>query len=266
VSERIFATATDGTRVPISIVYRKDARRGADSPLLLYGYGAYGVSVEPHFVANRISLLDRGVVFAIAHVRGGGDLGRAWYEFGKRLYKRNTFTDFIACAEHLIAKGYTSAGNIVCYGGSAGGLLIGAVLNMRPELWRAAIAVVPFVDVLNTMLDDTLPLTVIEYDEWGSPADKKSYEYIRSYSPYDNVGRKTYPPMLVLSGFNDRRVHYWEPAKWVARLRTAQANSNPILLRTRMTEGHKGASGRYDYLRDVALEYAFILEHATLPA
>ncbi len=260
VGERVFAVATDGTRVPISLVYRRDTPRDGTAPLILYGYGAYGVCVEPHFVSNRLGLLDRGMVFAIAHIRGGGALGRMWYEKGKRLYKRNTFTDFIACAEHLIEKGYTSSGKLVCYGGSAGGMLVGAVLNMRPDLWRAAMAVVPFVDVLNTMLDPTLPLTVIEYDEWGNPEDRKYYEYIRSYSPYDDVRRHDYPAMLVLSGFNDPRVQYWEPAKWVARLRARKTDSNPVLLRTRMGEGHKGASGRYDYLRDVALEYAFIFQ------
>ncbi len=259
-SERLYANAADGTRVPVSLVYHRDTPRDGTAPVLLYGYGAYGVSVEPHFVANRVSLLDRGVIFAIAHIRGGGELGRAWYEKGKRFYKRNTFTDFIACAEHLIAKGFTRAGNIVCYGGSAGGMLMGAVVNLKPDLWRAVVAVVPFVDVLNTMLDHSLPLTVIEYEEWGNPEEKKAYEYIRSYSPYDNVERKDYPSMLVLSGFNDRRVQYWEPAKWVAKLRTHKTDANPILLRTRMGEGHKGASGRYDYLKDVALEYAFILE------
>lgn len=259
-AERVHATAVDGTRVPISLVYRRDVPRDGTAPLLLYGYGAYGVTIEPHFVMNRLSLLDRGVVFAIAHARGGGELGRAWYEKGRRLYKRNTFSDFLACADHLVAKGYTSEGNIICYGGSAGGMLIGTVVNARPDLWRAAVAVVPFVDVLNTMLDESLPLTVIEYDEWGNPADKKYYEYIRSYSPYDNVRRQNYPPMLVLSGFNDRRVHYWEPAKWVARLRAWKTDPNPLILRTKMNEGHKGASGRYDYLRDVALEYAWMLE------
>ncbi len=259
-SERLYASAVDGTRVPISLVYRRDTPRDGNAPLLLYGYGAYGVSVEPHFVANRVSLLDRGVIFAIAHIRGGGELGRAWYEKGKRFYKRNTFTDYIACAEHLIAKSYTREGNIVSYGGSAGGMLMGAVVNMRPDLWRATVAVVPFVDVLNTMLDHSLPLTVIEFEEWGNPAEKKAYEYIRSYSPYDNISRQDYPSMLVLSGFNDRRVQYWEPAKWVAKLRVAKTDANPILLRTRMGEGHKGASGRYDYLKDIALEYAFILE------
>jgi oligopeptidase B len=265
-SERIHATATDGTRVPISLVYRKDTPRDGSAPLLLYGYGAYGISVEPHFAANRASLLDRGFIFAIAHVRGGGELGRAWYEHGKKLYKRNTFTDFLACADHLAARRYTSKGNIVCYGGSAGGMLIGAVVNARPQLWRAAVAVVPFLDVLNTMLDETLPLTVLEYDEWGNPADLKFHDYILSYSPYDNMRAQDYPPMLLLSGLNDRRVQYWEPAKWTAKLRTVKTDTNPLLLRTRMEEGHKGASGRYDYLRDVAREYAFILEGHRLGA
>jgi len=259
-SERLEATAADGTRIPITLVYRKDVPRDGTAPLLLYGYGAYGVCIEPHFVANRLSLLDRGVIFAMAHVRGGGALGRAWYEKGKLLYKRNSFTDFIACADHLVARHYTRAGRIICYGGSAGGMLIGTAVNMRPELWRAAVLVVPFVDVLNTMLDDTLPLTVIEYDEWGNPAEKKYYEYILSYSPYDNIEPKPYPSMLVLGGFHDRRVQYWEPAKWVARIREHTTEDNVVILRTRMTEGHKGASGRYDYLKDVALEYAWMLE------
>jgi oligopeptidase B len=259
-SERLEATAVDGTRIPISLVYRKDVPRDGTAPLLLYGYGAYGVCIEPHFVPNRLSLLDRGVIFAIAHVRGGGALGRAWYEKGKLLYKRNSFTDFIACADYLVTRKYTDTGRIICYGGSAGGMLIGAVTNLRPDLWRAAVMVVPFVDALNTMLDATLPLTVIEYDEWGNPADKKFYEYILSYSPYDNIERKAYPPMLVLGGFHDRRVQYWEPAKWVARLRDRKTDTNPVILRTRMTEGHKGASGRYDYLKEVAMEYAWMLE------
>jgi oligopeptidase B len=259
-SERLDATAVDGTHIPITLVYRRDVPRDGTAPLLLYGYGAYGVCIEPHFVANRLSLLDRGVIFAIAHVRGGGVLGRAWYEKGKLLYKRNSFTDFLACAEHLVHRRYTGAGRMICYGGSAGGMLVAAAVNMRPELWRAAVLVVPFVDVLNTMLDDSLPLTVIEYDEWGNPADKKYYEYILSYSPYDNIERKAYPPMLVLGGFHDRRVHYWEPAKWVARLRDRKTDGNAIMLHTRMTEGHKGASGRYDYLKQVAMEYAWMLE------
>jgi len=265
-SERVHATATDGTRIPISLVYRRDTPRDGSAPLLLYGYGAYGISVEPYFTANRVSLLDRGFVFAIAHVRGGGELGRDWYERGKKMYKRNTFTDFIASADFLVARNYTRSGNIVCYGGSAGGMLIGAVVNMRPDLWRAAVAVVPFLDVLSTMLDDTLPLTVLEYDEWGNPNEARYYEYIGSYSPYDNIRAQEYPTMLLLSGLNDRRVQYWEPAKWTARLRTVKRDDNPLLLRTRMSEGHKGASGRYDYLRDVAVEYAFILESDKLKA
>jgi oligopeptidase B len=259
-SERIYATAADGTRVPISLVYRKDVRRDGTAPLLLYGYSAYGVCIEPHFVMNRLSLLDRGVIFAVAHGRGGGTLGRAWYEKGKLLYKRNSFTDFIACAEHLIKHRYTDTGRIICYGGSAGGMLMGAVVNLRPELWRAAVLVVPFVDVLNTMLDDSLPLTVIEYEEWGNPNEKKYYEYILSYSPYDNIAPTEYPAMLVLGGFHDRRVQYWEPAKWVARLRDRKTDDNAVLLRTRMTEGHKGASGRYDYLKEIAMEYAWMLD------
>jgi oligopeptidase B len=259
-SERIYATANDGTRVPISVVYRKDVARDGTAPLLLYGYSAYGVCIEPHFVANRLSLLDRGVIFAVAHGRGGGALGRAWYDKGKLLYKRNSFTDFIACAEHLVKHRYSEAGRMICYGGSAGGMLMGAVVNMRPDLWRASVLVVPFVDVLNTMLDDSLPLTVIEYDEWGNPAEKKYYEYILSYSPYDNIELKDYPAMLVLAGFHDRRVQYWEPAKWVARLRARKTDGNEVVLRTRMTEGHKGASGRYDYLKEIAVEYAWMLE------
>jgi oligopeptidase B len=259
-SERIYATANDGTRVPISMVYRKDVERDGTAPLLLYGYSAYGVCIEPHFVSSRMSLLDRGVIFAVAHGRGGGALGRAWYEKGKLLYKRNSFTDFIACADHLVRHHYSRAGRMICYGGSAGGMLMGAVVNMRPDLWRASVLVVPFVDVLNTMLDETLPLTVIEYDEWGNPAERKYYEYILSYSPYDNIEFKDYPAMLVLAGFHDRRVQYWEPAKWVARLRDRKTDDHELLLRTRMTEGHKGASGRYDYLKEVAMEYAWMLE------
>jgi len=259
-SERIFATANDGTRIPISLVYRKNVPRDGTAPLMLYGYGAYGVCIEPHFVSSRLSLLDRGVVFAVAHVRGGGALGRAWYDKGKLLYKRNSFTDFIACAEFLVARRYTGAGNMICYGGSAGGMLMGTVVNMRPDLWRAAVLVVPFVDVLNTMLDATLPLTVLEYDEWGNPAERKFYEYIQSYSPYDNIAPVAYPAMLVLGGYHDRRVQYWEPAKWVARLRARKTDHNPLILRTRMTEGHRGASGRYDYLKELAMEYAWMLE------
>jgi oligopeptidase B len=260
VTTRIFASAYDGTKVPISLVHKKGLKRNGGNPLFMYGYGSYGASIEPSFVANRLSLLDRGFVYAIAHVRGGGEMGRHWYDQGKLLNKRNTFTDFIACAEHLIERGYTSAGKIACYGGSAGGLLVGAVVNMRPDLWGAVLSHVPFVDVLNTMLDETIPLTVLEYEEWGNPKDKKYYEYIRSYSPYDNLRAQYYPPILVTGGINDPRVQYWEPAKWTARLRALKMDDNPLLLRTKMSEGHTGASGRYDYLRDVALDYAFVLD------
>ena len=259
VTTRIFAAAADGTKVPISLVHHKAIKRNGGNPLFMYGYGSYGASIEPSFVANRLSLLERGFVYAIAHVRGGGEMGRHWYDQGKLLNKRHTFADFIACAEHLIERGYTSAGKIACYGGSAGGLLMGAVVNLRPELWGAVVAHVPFVDVLNTMLDETIPLTILEYEEWGNPSDKKYYEYIRSYSPYDNMKTQYYPPIMVTGGLNDARVQYWEPAKWVARMRTLKMDSNPLLLRTKMDEGHTGASGRYDYLRDVCADYAFIL-------
>jgi len=260
VTERIFAAAADGTRVPISLVYKDGTPRDGSAPLFLYGYGAYGVSIEPYFISNRLSLVDRGVIYAIAHIRGGGAMGRQWYDRGKLLNKRNTFTDFLACADHLIEKGYASPGRIACSGGSAGGMLIGVAANMRPELWGGVVAHVPFVDVVNTMLDESIPLTVIEYEEWGDPRDKKFYEYIRSYSPYDNVRKQDYPPMLVTAGMNDPRVQYWEPAKWVARLRALKTDGNPLLLKVRMNEGHVGASGRYDYLRDVGLEYGFVLD------
>lgn len=260
VTERIFATATDGTNIPISIVYKKGMVRNGGNRVLLYGYGAYGSSIEPNFVSSRLSLLDRGFIYAIAHVRGGGELGRQWYEQGKLLNKRKTFTDFIACAEQLVQKRYTSAGNIVVSGGSAGGLLVGAVVNMRPDLFRAAVVHVPFVDVLSTMLDEKVPLTVIEYEEWGDPNDKKYYEYIRSYSPYDTVKAQDYPHMLIVSGLNDPRVQYWEPAKWTAKLRALKTDDNLLLLKMNMNEGHSGASGRYDYLRDLAFEYTFLFE------
>ena len=259
-SERVFATANDGTKVPISLVHRKDVKRNGSAPLFLHGYGSYGASIEPYFVANRLSLLDRGYVFAIAHVRGGGEMGRQWYDRGKLLNKRNTFTDFTACADHLVEKRYTARGRIAAYGGSAGGLLMGAIVNMRPELWGAVIAHVPFVDVLTTMFDESIPLTVIEYEEWGNPNDKKYYEYMMSYSPYDNVAAMDYPNMLVTGGLNDPRVQYWEPAKWVAKLRVHKTDDNLLLLKTKLGEGHSGASGRYDYLKEIAFEFAFIFE------
>jgi oligopeptidase B len=257
-SERVFAVAGDGTKIPISLVYKKGMVKDGKTPLMLYGYGAYGSTVETHFLSNRVSLLDRGVIIAIAHVRGGGELGRHWYEQGKLLSKRNTFSDFIACAEHLIRRTYTSTGNIGISGGSAGGLLVGAVINMRPDLFRCVVAHVPFVDVVTTMLDKSIPLTVIEFEEWGNPAEKKYFEYIQSYSPYDNLNCREYPNMLVTAGLNDPRVQYWEPAKWVAKLRTVKTDENLLLLRTKMGEGHGGASGRYDYLRDLAFEYTFL--------
>ncbi len=259
-SERIFAKATDGTTIPISLVYKKGLVKDGKNPLLLYGYGSYGINSEAYFSSNRLSLLDRGFRYAIAHIRGGEEMGRAWYENGKLLHKRNTFTDFIACAEHLITEKYTASNKLVIQGGSAGGLLMGAVTNMRPELFEIVIAKVPFVDVVNTMLDASIPLTVIEYDEWGNPNEKVFYDYIKSYSPYDNIDAKEYPHILVTAGLNDPRVHYWEPAKWTAKLRALKTGGNRLLLKTEMGAGHGGPSGRYDYLREIAFEYAFIFD------
>lgn len=258
-SERIWASA-DGVQVPISLVYKKSAfSKDGDSPLLLYSYGSYGYSMDAYFSSNRLSLLDRGFVFAIAHIRGGEDLGRHWYEGGKMLNKRNSFTDFIACAEHLVQEGYTSPAHLYAMGGSAGGLLVGAVLNMRPELFNGAIANVPFVDVVTTMLDESIPLTTGEFQEWGNPTDKEFYEYMLSYSPYDNVGAKAYPHLLVTSGLHDSQVQYWEPTKWVAKLREMKTDNNLLLLDTNMEAGHGGASGRFNALKELALEYAFLL-------
>lgn len=257
VSQRLWATAADGTQVPISVVIKRE-HLGQPVPLYLYGYGAYGESLDPWFSHARLSLLDRGMAFAIAHVRGGGELGEAWYRAGKQEHKPNTFSDFIACAEHLIAEGFTSSTQLAISGGSAGGLLIGAVLNLRPELFAAAIAEVPFVDVLNTMLDPDLPLTVTEYDEWGNPEEPQVYERIKAYAPYENVTAKAYPPTLVIAGYNDSRVQYWEAAKWVAKLRAHKTDDNLLLLKTELGAGHGGMSGRYQGLRDVALEYAFL--------
>lgn len=253
------ATAGDGTALPISLVYRKDQRRNGPQPMLLTGYGAYGYPHDVHFSSTRLSLLDRGVVYAVAHVRGGGELGKRWHEEGRMLHKHNTFTDFIACAEYLIGSGYTDKSQLVIEGGSAGGLLMGAVTNMRPDLFRAVIADVPFVDVINTMLDDSLPLTTGEYEEWGNPADKAYFDYMRSYSPYDNLKRGPYPVMLVETSLNDSQVMYWEPAKYAAKLRTLKTDANPLLLRINMDAGHGGASGRYDFLKEIAFTYAFIL-------
>ncbi len=258
-SRRIWATAQDGTQIPISLVGRRDSF-GKPAPLYLYGYGAYGHSLDPWFSHARLSLLDRGFVFAIAHVRGGGDLGEAWYRAGKLEHKPNTFSDFIACAEQLLADGYTTSPRLAISGGSAGGLLIGAVLNLRPELFGAAIAEVPFVDVLNTMLNADLPLTVTEYDEWGDPNQPEVHERIRAYAPYENVRAQAYPPLLAVAGYNDSRVQYWEAAKWVAKLRATRTDDNLLLLKTEFGAGHGGMSGRYQALKDVALEYAFVLK------
>jgi oligopeptidase B len=260
VSERIFTETDNGVRIPVSLVYKKGTQRTGNNPTLLYGYGAYGISQDVNFSSNRISLLDRGFIIGIAHIRGGGELGRLWYEDGKLLKKKNTFSDFITSAEALFEKRYTSPDRLIIYGGSAGGLLIGAVVNMRPDICRAAIANVPFVDILTTMLDPSIPLTVIEHDEWGNPDKKEYYDYMKSYAPYDNIRPQTYPHTLVLAGLNDPRVQYWEPAKWTAKLRTTKTDTNVLILKTDMGAGHGGASGRYDYLKDLAFEYAFILE------
>jgi oligopeptidase B len=261
VSERLWATTADGNRVPISVVHRSDVTRTGANPTLLYGYGAYEISIDPMFDPARLSLLDRGFVFAIAHVRGGGEMGREWYEDGKFLNKANTFTDFIACAKHLIDQGFTSRSRLAIRGRSAGGLLIGAALNARPDLFACAVAHVPFVDVLTTMLDETLPLTVNEYEEWGNPSDLEYYQYMKSYSPYDNVQAVPYPPMLVTAGLNDQRVSYWEPAKWVAKLRSLKVGDEPVLLKTQMGSGHSGPSGRYESWREEAFVTAFVLSH-----
>jgi oligopeptidase B len=258
-SERIFATASDGTKVPLSIVYRRDTKLDGKAPLLLYAYGSYGYSVSPTFSSNRLALLDRGVVYAIAHIRGGGEMGEEWRLSGRMMNKMNTFTDFIAAAEHLVNNKYTSKDRLVIQGGSAGGLLMGAVTNMRPDLFKAVVAQVPFVDVLNTMLDASLPLTTSEYIEWGNPNEKDAYIYMKKYSPYDNVARAPYPSMLVKVSLNDSQVPYWEGAKLVAKLRNMKTDNNPLLLKVNMGAGHGGSSGRYDFLREVAFDYAYML-------
>ena len=259
VAERVEATAGDGTRIPISLVYKRGVERNGDAPLLLYGYGSYGISMPAAFSSNRLSLLDRGLVFAVAHIRGGGEMGEDWREGGKLHVKQNTFTDFIACAEFLIAEKYTSPQHLAIQGGSAGGLLMGATINLRPDLFQAVLSQVPFVDVLNTMLDDTLPLTVGEYLEWGNPNDKADYDYMKTYCPYTNIGAKAYPNLLVKTSLNDSQVMYWEAAKYTAKLRAHKTDSNTLLLKTNMGAGHGGASGRYDALRETAFDYAFLL-------
>jgi len=258
-SERIYATAADGVKVPISLVYKKGFVQNGKAPALLYGYGAYGISTDPTFSSDRLSLLDRGFVYAIAHIRGGGDLGKPWHEDGRMLKKKNTFTDFIAAAEHLVREKYTSPERLAIMGGSAGGLLMGAVTNMRPDLFAVVVAMVPFVDALTTELDETLPLTVGEWEEWGNPKQKEYYDYIKSYSPYDNVGAAKYPNILITAGLNDPRVSYWEPAKWTAKLRAVKKDGHMLLLKTNMDSGHGGASGRYERWKENAFNYAFLL-------
>jgi oligopeptidase B len=259
-TRRLWAAARDGTQVPISILHAKDMPLDGSAPLYLYGYGSYGLVMESDFGSARLSLVDRGFIFAVAHIRGGMEMGWDWYEKGKLLHKKNTFTDFIDCAEYLIGEGYTSLGKVVAVGGSAGGMLMGAVANMRPDLFHAVVAHVPFVDVLNTMLDDTLPLTTMEYNEWGNPQVKEFYDCIKSYSPYDNVVAQDYPNILITAGISDPRVTYWEPAKWTARLRQLKTDENLLLTKIHMDSGHAGASGRFERLKEVALEYAFILK------
>jgi oligopeptidase B len=259
-SERVYATADDGTKIPISLVYKKGFKKDGTEPLLLYGYGSYGASMEPYFSSVRLSLLDRGFCYAIAHIRGGEEMGRQWYEDGKLLNKKNTFTDFIDCAEHLLEKKYAGKDKLFAMGGSAGGLLMGAVVNMRPDLWKGVVAAVPFVDVVTTMLDESIPLTTGEFDEWGNPKDEEYYKYIKSYSPYDNVEAKDYPAMLVTTGLHDSQVQYWEPAKWVAKMREMKTDKNPLLLHTNMEAGHGGASGRFERYKETAMEYAFMLD------
>ena len=260
IEERVWAIASDGTKVPISIVYKKGIQKDGKNPLLLYAYGSYGATMDPYFSSTRLSLLDRGFIYAIAHIRGGEDLGREWYENGKLLKKKNTFTDFVDCSKFVIAEKYTSAAHLYAEGGSAGGLLMGAIVNMNPELYNGVIAQVPFVDVITTMLDDTIPLTTGEYDEWGNPNEKKYYDYMLSYSPYDQVKAQAYPNMYVSTGLHDSQVQYWEPAKWVAKLRVLKTNDNQLFLDTNMDAGHGGASGRFEALKELAKEFAFLLD------
>jgi oligopeptidase B len=260
IEERIWATATDGTKIPMSVVYRKGIKKDGKNPLLQYAYGSYGSSMDPYFSSTRLSLMDRGFIYVIAHIRGGEDLGREWYENGKLLKKKNTFTDFIDCSKYLIAEKYTSAEHLYAEGGSAGGLLMGAIVNMAPELYNGVIAQVPFVDVITTMLDDTIPLTTGEYDEWGNPNEKKYYDYMLSYSPYDQVKEQAYPNMYVSTGLHDSQVQYFEPAKWVAKLRVLKTNNKQLFLDTNMDAGHGGASGRFEALKELAKEFAFLFD------
>jgi oligopeptidase B len=262
ISKRFYADARDGVKVPITVVYHKDTPIDGTSPCVLYAYGSYGASMDPSFSHTRLSLLDRGFVYAIAHIRGGEELGRQWYEDGKLLKKKNTFTDFIDCGAYLVAETYSAPDNLFAFGGSAGGLLMGAVVNMKPDMWKGVLAAVPFVDVVTTMLDESIPLTTGEYDEWGNPNEKVYYDYMLSYSPYDNVEAKDYPAMLVTTGLHDSQVQYWEPAKWVAKLREYKTDKNPLLMYCNMETGHGGASGRFERLRETAMEWAFLLDLA----
>ena len=260
ITKRIWADSRDGTKIPISVIHKKNIKKDGTNPLLLYGYGSYGNTIDPTFSISRLSLLDRGFIFAISHVRGSEYLGRSWYEDGKLLNKINTFNDYIDCTKHLIKENYSSPTHMYAYGGSAGGLLVGAVMNMAPELYNGMIAAVPFVDVVTTMLDETIPLTTSEYDEWGNPNEEKFYNYILSYSPYDNVSKINYPNLLVTTGLHDSQVQYWEPAKWVAKLRANKLGDNKLFLNTNMDTGHGGSSGRFEAIRDLAKEYSFLLD------
>jgi oligopeptidase B len=258
--EQIYATASDGVKIPISVVHLKGAKLDGKGPLYLYGYGSYGISIDINFNPNLFSMVDRGVIAAVAHIRGGGEMGKAWHDDGRMMHKKNTFTDFVACAEYLVAQGYGSKDKLVIEGRSAGGLLMGAVLNLRPDLFKAALVGVPFVDVMNTMLDESLPLTVGEFEEWGNPKEKPAFDYMSTYSPYDNVEAKAYPNMLVKTSFNDSQVMYWEPAKYVAKMRALRTDHNVLIMKTNLSPaGHGGASGRYDRLKEAAFDYAFIL-------
>jgi oligopeptidase B len=259
-SERVYATAKDGTKVPVSLVYKKGTKLDGSAPTLLYAYGSYGATMDAGFSSTRLTLLDRGFIYAIAHIRGGQEMGRHWYEDGKLLKKKNTFTDFIDCADYLIAQKYTSNEKLFAMGGSAGGLLMGAITNMRPDLWRGVVSAVPFVDVITTMLDETIPLTTFEFDEWGNPKNKEYYDYMKSYSPYDNIEAKNYPNILVTSGYWDSQVQYWEPAKYVAKMREMKTDKNLLLFWCNMDAGHGGKSGRFEALKEVALEYAFMFD------
>jgi oligopeptidase B len=261
-TERAWATATDGTKVPMSIVYKKGIKKDGSNPTLLYAYGSYGSSTDPTFSITRLSLLNRGFVYAIAHIRGGQEMGRQWYEDGKLFKKKNTFTDYIDCAEFLIEDGYTKSDKLFAMGGSAGGLLMGAVVNIRPDLFKGVVAKVPFVDVITTMMDESIPLTTGEFDEWGNPKNPEYYMYMLEYSPYDQVKPQAYPNMLVTTGLHDSQVQYWEPAKWVAKLRELKTDNNTLLLRTNMETGHGGTTGRFKVYKETAQEYAFMLDLA----